>query len=121
MRSKSTRAWIDRGGVVPFNVLPIGVSGMTKDSAASFGHGAGTPLALCDWWVRYITQPGWTVLDPFAGTSTVGKAALAHGCSYIGFEKMPEYIEISRTRLATAQPALMEVESSTASLQLAAS
>jgi DNA modification methylase len=47
------------------------------------------------------------VLDPFAGTSTVGVAAIKRGCNYIGIERIPEYAEISRKRLAETQSALM--------------
>jgi DNA modification methylase len=41
-----------------------------------------------------------TVLDPFAGTSTTGVAALKLGRSYVGVELNPEYAAISRRRLA---------------------
>lgn len=95
-----------RGGVIPFNLLPIN-NADPYQSAGFYGHGAGTPLALCDWWVRYITQPGYTVLDPFAGTSTVGVAAVKRGCHYIGIEKHQEWVDVSNKRLAETQPALV--------------
>jgi DNA modification methylase len=87
-----------RGGVTPFNVLPIPNTNST-DSSATFGHGAGTPEALCDWWVRYISPPLGVVLDPFAGLCTVGRAAIRHGRSFIGFEKDAESVEQARVRL----------------------
>jgi DNA modification methylase len=106
---KAVGAALRRGGVTPYNVLPYS-NNWKPDHSGNLGHGASTPLALCDWWVRYITQPGWTVLDPFAGTSTVGVAALKHCCSYIGIDKEAEYIEISQARLdeAQQQPLLFE-------------
>ncbi len=93
---------LERGGVTPFNVIPI-PSGDTNTDASSFGHGAGTPLALCSWWTRYLCPPGGVVLDPFAGSGTTGIAALKHGASYIGIEKEAEYVAIAQRRLDTAE------------------
>jgi DNA modification methylase len=87
-----------RGGVTPFNVLPIPNTNST-DSAGAHGHGAGTPLALCRWWVRYICPPGGTVLEPFAGSGTVGIAAVQEGRKAILIEKEPAYCDIIRRRL----------------------
>jgi DNA modification methylase len=91
-----------RGGTIPFNVIPMG-NGHKSQMAGCHGHGAGTPLNLCDWWVRYISPPGGVVCDPFMGSGTVGLAALKRGRSFVGIEKMPEYYEIAETRIAAAQ------------------
>jgi DNA modification methylase len=96
-----------RGGSTPYNLLTF-THGSGQKSAGARGHPAGTPLALCSWWLRYLCPPGGAVLDPFAGTSTVGVAALQQDKSYVGIERVPEYVEISRKRLdaeATAAPA----------------
>jgi SAM-dependent methyltransferase len=88
-----------RGGVSPFNVIPM--MGCNRwDSGGSHGHGASTPLALCDWWTRYLVPPGGAVLDPFCGSGTTGIAALRRGCTFVGIEKEPAYVEIARKRLA---------------------
>jgi DNA modification methylase len=92
-------ACVRRGGVTPFNVLPIPV-GDSRHSAGAHGHGAGTPLALCDWWCRYLVPLGGVVLDPFCGSGTTGVAALRRGCTFVGVEKEAAYVEISRKRLA---------------------
>jgi DNA modification methylase len=96
-----------RGGVTPFNVLPI-ASANNATSAGAYGHGAGTPPQLADWWTRYIVPPGGTVLDPFNGAGTMGVAALQNGAHYIGIEKMAKYVDVSHERLAKVQPALVE-------------
>lgn len=96
-----------RGGVTPFNVLPI-PNANSATSAGAYGHGAGTPLKLADWWTRYIVPPGGTVLDPFNGAGTMGVAALQNGANYIGIEKMQRYVDVSHERLAKVQPALAE-------------
>lgn len=88
-----------RGGATPFNVLPI-ANTESVSSAGAFGHGAGTPLALCRWWVRYLCPPGGTVLDPFAGSGTVPLAALKEGRRAVGVEISPEYCQIAERRIA---------------------
>lgn len=90
-----------RGGTTPFNVIPMG-NGSRHDMAGMHGHGAGTPLNLCDWWVRYISPPGSVVLDPFIGSGTVGLAALKRGRSIIGIERDPAYFATAQRRIAEA-------------------
>ncbi|MCP4142866.1 MAG: site-specific DNA-methyltransferase, partial [Chloroflexi bacterium] len=65
------------------------------------------PLAL----MRYLcklsrTPTGGVVLDPFMGSGTTGKAAILEGREFIGIEIDPEYFEIAKKRIATAQPGL---------------
>jgi hypothetical protein len=91
----------ERGGTTPFNLLPLGSDG--RWSGGTHGHGASTPLALCDWWLRYLCPPGGIVLDPFAGSGTTGVAALRQGKTFVGVEKEPSYVEIARKRLVEAQ------------------
>lgn len=100
----------ERGGVTPFNLIPIPNTNSVTSGGAS-GHGAATPLPLCSWWVRYITPPGGLVLDPFAGSGTTGLAALAEGMRFIGIEREPEYVEIARRRIAEASGPLFAKES----------
>jgi DNA modification methylase len=92
--------------VTPFNLLPIANANST-DSAGSHSHGAGTPLPLCRWWVRYLCPAGRCVLDPFAGTATVGVACRREGRQFIGFETEPDYVAASHTRLSREQQLLM--------------
>ena len=102
-------AAVRRGGVTPFNLLPIPNTQSTV-GAGSNGHGAGTPERLASWWTRYICPPGGVVCDPFMGSGTMGLAALAYGCRFIGIEKMnaPGYYPTAAARLAEAalQPML---------------
>jgi site-specific DNA-methyltransferase (adenine-specific) len=86
-----------RGGVTPFNLIPVRNTG-------SGGHSAATPDELCDWWTRYLCPPGGTVLDPFAGSGTTGVAAVKRGCDYVGVERIPKYFEIAERRIAEATP-----------------
>jgi 16S rRNA G966 N2-methylase RsmD len=91
----------ERGGVTPFNVLPI-ANVDSSGSSGAFGHGAGTPLSLADWWTRYICKPNGMVLDPFCGGGTMGVAAILSGRNFIGIEREPEYVAIARARIDDA-------------------
>jgi len=101
-RGRCAAAADERGGVTPFNLLPIS-NADSQSSAGAHGHGAGTPLKLCSWWTRYICPPRGVVCDPFAGTGTVGIAAAIHGAKFIGVESKSDYVQIARRRLAAAQ------------------
>ena len=91
----------ERGGTTPFNVLPV-ANTASINSAGAHGHGAGTPLALALWWARYICPASGVVCDPFTGSGTMALAAIEHGCSFVGAEKMPEYHAIALRRIAGA-------------------
>ncbi len=93
-----TAAATRRGGVSPFNVLPIGSD--ARWSGGIHGHGASTPLRLCKWWIRYICPPKGIVLDPFSGSGTTGITAHKEGRNTILIEKEASYIEIIKKRIA---------------------
>lgn len=106
-RETITAAAERRGGVTPFNVFPIPQT-QFGESSGSYGHGAGTPLKLADWWTRYIVPPSGVVLDPFNGAGTMGIAALQNGAQYIGIEKMAKYVDVTNERLGKVQPTLAQ-------------
>jgi DNA modification methylase len=91
----------ERGGSTPFNVLPI-ANAHDRDSAGTFGHGAGTPFDLMDWWIRYISPEGGIVCDPFMGSGTCGLAALGRNRSFLGIESFPKYFAIAERRIHAA-------------------
>ncbi len=95
-----------RGGVTPFNVLPLGSD--ARWNGGTHGHGASTPLKLANWWIRYICPPGGVVLDPFIGSGTMGIAAMKLGRSIIGIERDPGYFAIAEKRIAEARKAIPE-------------
>ena len=51
---------------------------------------------------RLITPPGGTILDPFTGSGSTGKAAILEGFKFIGIEREAEYIEIAKARIDAA-------------------
>jgi len=50
------------------------------------------------WLCRLVTPPGGTVLDPFAGSGSTGKAARLEGFGFVGVEKEGDYLEIATAR-----------------------
>jgi site-specific DNA-methyltransferase (adenine-specific) len=81
-------------------------AGITQESARNH-HPTVKPQALCRYLCRLITPPGGIVLDPFMGSGSTGKAALAEGFGFIGIERDPEYLEIARARIAAIQDKLI--------------
>lgn len=67
-----------------------------RKQAAEMGlpvHGAPMPLALADFMVRYLSEEGDLVVDPFGGWGTTGFAAEKHGRRWISTEKHLEYVQ----------------------------
>ena len=62
-------------------------------------HPAVFPDELVSRVLRYYSFEGDCVLDPFAGTGTVGRVANAMGRRFILIEKQPEYYEVMRREL----------------------
>jgi site-specific DNA-methyltransferase (adenine-specific) len=58
------------------------------------------PEALARDHIMSWSNPGDVVLDPFSGSGTTAKMARETGRRFIGIEVNPEYVEISRKRLA---------------------
>lgn len=80
--------------------------------ASKFDRGKGNrhptvkPTELMRYLVRLVTQPGGTVLDPFTGSGSTGKAAVLEGFEFIGIEREAEYVAIAEARIAEAQRSL---------------
>jgi len=72
------------------------VCGTFKERA---GHTTQLPLALVERIVRVVTNPGDLVIDPFAGSGTVLKAAQNLERRYLGIEISPRTAKIARRRL----------------------
>jgi site-specific DNA-methyltransferase (adenine-specific) len=70
---------------------------------AKNNHATVKPTMLMQYLVRMITPIGGTVLDPFNGSGSTGKAAMLLGkYNYIGIDLSSEYIEISKARIEDA-------------------
>ena len=62
-------------------------------------HPTVKPTDLMRYLCRLITPPNGTVLDPFTGSGSTGKAALLEGFNFIGIEQSEEYAAIAQARI----------------------
>ena len=69
-------------------------------------HPTVKPTDLMQYLCRLVTPPGGTVLDPFMGSGSTGKAAVLEGFRFIGCERDPDYFAIAKTRVETAHGSL---------------
>jgi site-specific DNA-methyltransferase (adenine-specific) len=66
-------------------------------------HPTVKPTTLMEYLIKLVTPPGGTVLDPFTGSGSTGKAALLNGFEFIGIELTADYLPIIEGRLTHAQ------------------
>ena len=66
-------------------------------------HPTVKPTDLMRYLVRMVTPPNGTVLDPFTGSGSTGKAAILEGFDFIGVEQNSEYIKIAEARIKAAE------------------
>ncbi|WP_107760853.1 site-specific DNA-methyltransferase [Dickeya sp. Secpp 1600] len=74
-----------------------------KDRGEGNNHPCVKPTELMRYLCRLITPPGGTVLDPFMGSGSTGKAAVMEGFCFIGIERETDYVNIARRRIAAAR------------------
>jgi DNA modification methylase len=65
-------------------------------------HPTVKPTQLMRYLIKLVTPPGGTVLDPFTGSGSTGKAALLDGYKFVGAELTAEYLPIIEGRLRWA-------------------
>ena len=66
-------------------------------------HPTVKPTDLMRYLCRLITPPNGTILDPFTGSGSTGKAAMLEGFRFIGIEREAEYVEIAKARIEAAK------------------
>ncbi len=101
----------DNGGAIPPNVLQI-ANTQASDEYQNFcrskglsPHPSRMPLDLPKFFIKFLTDEGDLVLDPFAGSNTTGAAAELLRRRWIGIEAQSDYAESSRGRFQ--QPSLL--------------
>lgn len=73
--------------------------GLNRVLVRKNNHPTVKPTALMQYLVRLVTPPGGTVLDPFMGSGSTGKACMKEGFNFIGIERELEYVEIAKARI----------------------
>ncbi|MBN2563496.1 MAG: site-specific DNA-methyltransferase [Phycisphaerae bacterium] len=91
----------DKGGSIPPNVLIFGnndANGAYMSQCKAEGvkpHPARFPLRFPTCSIRYLTDPGDLVLDPFADSNTTGEAAEREKRRWLAFEHEKRYLAAS--------------------------
>ena len=74
-----------------------------RDRGEGNVHPTVKPTDLMRYLVRLVTPPGGTVLDPFTGSGSTGRACALEGMQFIGCELDPAYVVIACRRIEDAQ------------------
>lgn len=94
----------NHGGSIPPNLLAISNTDSNGDylnscrSSDIVPHPARYPIALPEFFIKFLTEEGDTVLDPFAGSNTTGRAAENTKRFWLCFEKNQTYLDGSKFR-----------------------
>ena len=91
----------DNGGAIPPNVI-VESNTSSADPYLSLckelgirPHPARMPTSIPSFFIKFLTDPGDIVLDPFAGSNTTGAAAEALDRRWFGFEADADYARSS--------------------------
>jgi DNA modification methylase len=99
-----TRKFKDNGGSIPPNLIICGnndANGHYLSRCAEEKkkpHPARFPAPVPLFFIRFLTDKGDLVLDPFAGSNTTGAVCEVEGRRWIAVERDREYLEASRYR-----------------------
>jgi site-specific DNA-methyltransferase (cytosine-N4-specific) len=94
----------DNGGAIPPNILQVP---NTRSSDGYFRrcreaglpiHPARFPQPLPEFFIRFLTEPGQRVVDPFAGSNVTGYVAEQLGRRWLSVEINADYVAGSRLR-----------------------
>lgn len=78
-----------------------------KDRGEGNTHMCVKPTELMRYLCRLVTPTGGTVLAPFMGSGSTGKAAVMEGFSFVGIEREADYVKIARMRIAAARSTMV--------------
>lgn len=77
-------------------------AGAGRTSGAKNTHPTVKPVDLMRYLCRLVTPAGGTVLDPFMGSGSTGKAAITEGFRFIGIEMDPDHLVTAAARIGHA-------------------
>lgn len=89
-----------------------------KDRGEGNAHPTVKPTELMRYLCRLVTPPGGTVLDPFMGSGSTGKAALLEGFVFIGIEREQESFDTAAARIGFAGSARAVAAAEAAQMEL---
>lgn len=96
----------DNQGAIPSNVISVANTHASSDYLSYCRannlprHPARMPGQLAEFFIKFLTEPGDLVLDPFAGSNTSGAAAEHLGRRWLAIEPWSDYILGSQGRFS---------------------
>lgn len=100
----------NNNGAIPSNVLSL-ANTQANDNYLDYcrtmrlkPHPARMGPGLAEFFIKFLTQPGGIVLDPFAGSNTTGAVAENLGRRWVAVEPQQDYIDASWGRFASRIP-----------------
>ena len=99
------------GGSIPPNLIECGNNESNSDyvnhmrTSGRKLHPARFPSELPRFFIKFCTDKGDTVIDPFAGSNTTGMVAESLGRKWIAVEKDEQYWEDSQLRFSPLEMA----------------
>lgn len=78
---------------------PIENAYQRNNSVSNNPHPTVKPTDLMRYLIRLVTPENGTVLDPFMGSGSTGKAAMLENKSFIGIELSEEYLNVAEKRI----------------------
>jgi DNA modification methylase len=97
---------LDHGGSIPSNLIERGNNESNSEyiracAAAGFkAHPARFPSALPEFFIKFLTEEGAVVLDPFAGSNMTGATAERLHRRWLASEIKPGYLLASQVRFS---------------------
>ena len=88
----------DNGGSIPPNLLQIpntASRGKYLDACREAGkkpHPARWPIQVPEFFIKFLSEPGDLIIDPFAGSNTTGAAAERNGRRWLSADIDEEYV-----------------------------
>ncbi len=86
--------------------FPKVTTGKDRSSKERTGHPAQFPLGIVERIIKVSSSPSNIVLDPFAGSSSAGIAAVGLGRIFLGFEIRSDYCQVAVNRFKEFQKEL---------------
>ena len=94
----------DNGGAIPANVVTA-TNTRATDAYLAYcrendvqPHPARMAPSIAEFFIKFLTEPGDLVLDPFAGSNVTGAVAESEGRRWLAVEANKEYAEASKSR-----------------------
>jgi hypothetical protein len=92
----------------PGNVIRCVVGGGNMGDKLCHENEAPFPESLAEFFVRSFCPPGGVVADPFSGSGTTGKVALAWDRHFLGCDIRASQVKLTERRLAFVQKKLFQ-------------